>query len=78
MAPKLIATLTLLILAYLLSTGPMLRLEHKGVISQRFYIRYYLCPINGLEKIPVTGPLLRAYIIWWSPLHRVHLSGGIN
>ncbi len=67
MLSRLLGTLFALFVIYLLSTGPVLYLEHQGKIPHAFYDQVYRTPVASLEKIPVAGPLLHSYIEWWQP-----------
>ena len=64
MLRRLISTLLVLFVLYLLSTGPVHRLEKKGVVPQSFYETFYRTPVASLETVPAVGPLLRRYIVW--------------
>ena len=64
MLSRLFSTLLFLSVLYLLSAGPMHRLEAKGTVPHRFYDTFYQKPVATLETVPVAGPLLHRYIDW--------------
>ncbi len=67
MLHRLLATLFTLFVIYLLSTGPVIYLDHEGRLPHIFCRQLYHTPVASLEKIPLAGPLLHSYIAWWQP-----------
>jgi len=67
MLSRLLGTLFVLFVIYLLSTGPVLYLEHQGKIPHSITDPLYHKPVASLEKTPVAGPALHSYIEWWQP-----------
>ena len=67
MARGIVSTLMVLAVAYLLSTGPAFRLAIQDKIPGWVYVDFYATPTEWLGHIPVAGPLLNRYIIWWVP-----------
>ena len=67
MVRRLLSTLLILSVLYLLSTGPVRHFDHQGQIPHSIYRNFYQGPVATLERIPVAGPLLHRYIAWWEP-----------
>jgi hypothetical protein len=61
-----VITVTVVLLAYVLSTGPAMLLMDKGYISSGAVEAFYY-PLRMLLPIPGFTKIMSAYLLWWDP-----------